>query len=112
MINIQRQAYQSDLKGQEWEIIYPLLLQISTVGSRGRPQEWPLREVLNAIFYILKASCTWRMMPHDLPPWETVYYHYRRLSKDYEELPENSEAFIYAAMTHLMVRRLARCRII
>ena len=90
MINIQRQAYQSDLKDQEWNLINPLLPNISTVGSRGRPQEWPLREILNAIFYILKAGCPWRMMPHDLPPWQTVYYHYRKWSKDgtWEQLNE------------------------
>jgi len=82
MINIQRQAYQSDLKDQEWELIAPLLPAISTVGSRGRPQEWPLREILNAIFYIVKAGCVWRLLPHDLPPWQTVYYHYRKWSKD------------------------------
>lgn len=82
MINIQRQAYQSDLKDQEWNLINPLLPSKSTVGSRGRPQEWPLREILNAIFYILKAGCAWRLMPHDLPPWQTVYYHYRKWSKD------------------------------
>ena len=82
MINIQRQAYQSDLKEQEWQIISPILPTASAVGSRGRPQEWPLREILNAIFYILKAGCVWRMLPHDLPPWQTVYYHYRKWSKD------------------------------
>lgn len=82
MINIQRQAYQSDLKDQEWNLINSLLPNISTIGSRGRPQEWPLREILNAIYYILKAGCPWRMMPHDLPPWQTVYYHYRKWSKD------------------------------
>lgn len=90
MINIQRIAYQSDLKDQEWNLIEPLLPPISTVGSRGRPQEWSLREILDAIFYILKAGCAWRMMPHDLPPWQSVYYHYRKWSKDgtWEQLNE------------------------
>jgi putative transposase len=82
MIQIQRQAYQSDLKKQEWKIIEPHLPAKSSVGSRGRPQEWPIQEILNAIFYVLKAGGAWRMMPHDLPPWQTVYYHYRKWSKD------------------------------
>jgi len=42
----------------------------SKVG--GRPRTVDMREILNAIFYILASSCAWRMMPHDLPPWSTV----------------------------------------
>lgn len=143
-----------------------------------------MREIVKALLYLLRSGCQWRMMPHDLPPWQTVYYHYRkwrlhgvwqklnrllrepvrqdvgreatpsaaiidwvkanfgwiwqvvkrhddqkgfqvlprrwvvertfgwlnnyrRLSKDYEELPASSESLIYLAMSHIMVRRLA-----
>lgn len=88
MINIQRQAYQSDLKGQEWKWLKPCLPEPSTQGSKGRPQEWPLREIINGILYVLRTGCQWRMMPHDLPPWQSVYYHYRkwRLSGLWEEI--------------------------
>ena len=64
MVNIPRQAYLVDLKEQEWNLINPLLPNISTVGCRSRPQEWPLREILEAIFYILKAECPWHMICH------------------------------------------------
>lgn len=75
---IQRQAYQSDLKDQEWKWLKRFLPQPSTVGTRGRPQEWPLREIVNALLYLLRTGCQWRMLPHDLPPWQTVYYHHRK----------------------------------
>lgn len=75
---IYRQAYQSDLKDQEWKWLKKFLPAPSTVGSRGRPQEWPIREIINALMYVLRSGIQWRMMPHDLPPWPTVYYHYRR----------------------------------
>ena len=82
MIEIQRQAYQSDLKDQEWKWIEPYLPDPSTKGTRGRPQEWPLREIINGILYVLRTGCQWRMMPHDLPPWQTVYYHHRKWRLD------------------------------
>lgn len=82
MIEIQRQAYQSDLKDQEWKILTPLLPQPSGVGTKGRPQEWPLREIVNSIFYVLRSGCQWRLLPHDLPPWQTVYYHYNKWRKN------------------------------
>ena len=82
MLNIHRQAYQSDLKGQEWKWLKQFLPSPSTVGTRGRPQEWPLREIVNALLYLLRTGCQWRMLPHDLPPWQTVYYHHRKWRLD------------------------------
>lgn len=78
MIERQRQAYQSDLKDQEWKILEPLLPAPSSKGTPGRPQEWPLREIVDGIMYILRTGCQWRLLPHDLPPWESVYYHHRK----------------------------------
>lgn len=88
MIFIHRQAYQSDLKEQEWKWLKRYLPQPSVAGTRGRPQEWPLREIVNAILYLLRTGCQWRMLPHDLPPWQTVYYHHRkwRLSRIWEKI--------------------------
>jgi putative transposase len=88
MIEIQRQAYSSDLKEQEWQWLEPLLPDPRAKGTRGRPQEWPLREMINGILYVLRTGCQWRMMPHDLPPWQTVYYHHRkwRLSQLWQEI--------------------------
>jgi len=48
----------------------------------GRPREHSWREILDAIFYITRSGCSWRMMPHDLPPWKTVYHYFRLWRKD------------------------------
>lgn len=82
MLNIHRQAYQSDLKEQEWKLLEHILPNPSTVGTRGRPQEWPLREIINAMLYLLRSGCQWRLLPHDMPPWQTVYYHHRKWRMD------------------------------
>jgi transposase len=62
--------YQSDLTDREWGIVEPLLPKPK---SRGRPWSWPLREIVNAIFYVLRSGCPWRLLPAGLPPWSTVY---------------------------------------
>src|SRR5215210_2131544 len=67
--------YPSDLSDQEWAILEPLLL---SAEKRGRPPKWPLRHVADAIFYLLRSGCSWRMLPKEYPPWQTVYYHFRK----------------------------------
>jgi putative transposase len=62
--------YQSDVTDREWRVIEPLLPGPRT---RGRPRGWPLREIINAIFYVMRSGCPWRLIPVDLPPWSTVY---------------------------------------
>ena len=62
--------YQTDLTDAEWSIIEPFL---PPAKATGRPRAWPLRELLNAIFYVLRGGIPWRLMPSDLPPWQTVY---------------------------------------
>jgi putative transposase len=47
----------------------------------GRPREVDMREIINAIFYVLRSGCAWRLMPHDLPPWQTVYGYFSRWTK-------------------------------
>jgi putative transposase len=71
---MKRQTYPTDLSDQEWILLQPF---VATPESRGRPRSVDLREILNAIFYILKSGCAWRMLPHDLPKWQTVYYYLR-----------------------------------
>jgi transposase len=56
----------------------PLLPQ----PTPGRPRVWPLRVLLNAIFYMVRNGCTWRDVPHDLPPWTTVYTQFWRWRRD------------------------------
>jgi putative transposase len=46
--------------------------------SSGRPRVHTLREILNAIFYIVRSGCTWRLLPHEFPPWKTVHHYYFR----------------------------------
>ncbi|WP_235910224.1 IS5 family transposase [Deinococcus kurensis] len=70
-----RAAYPNDLTDAEWDVLFPLLPQASSVG---RPRKWSLREILDGIFYVLRGGIAWRLRPHDLPPWQTIY-HYHRL---------------------------------
>ena len=65
--------YPSDLSDEEWTILEPLL---SSAEKRGRPPKWPLRHVANAVFYLLRSGGSWRMLPKEYPPWQTVYYHF------------------------------------
>ena len=67
--------YPSDLTDQEYNLIAPL---IPPAKSGGRPRTTDTREILNAIFYVLKSGCQWRMLPKDFPSWGTVYYYFRK----------------------------------
>lgn len=62
--------YQTDLTDTEWHVIEPLL---PPAKKMGRPRAWPLREIVNAIFYVLRGGIAWRLLPSDFPPWSTVY---------------------------------------
>ena len=70
-----RGRYPTDLTDEEWERIRPLLPR---PAKRGRKPGVDLREVLNAIRYMARAGAGWRMLPHDFPPWQTVYWWFRR----------------------------------
>jgi len=74
-----RAVYPSDLTDAQWALIAPLL---PPAEPGGRDREVDLREVLNGILYLLRSGCSWRMLPHDLPPWGTVHYYYRRFRLD------------------------------
>jgi len=71
---VNKQAYPTDLNDTQWALIAPLLPKRQT--SRGRPRTWSERDILNGILYIVRGGCGWRLMPHDLPPWQTVYGYY------------------------------------
>src|SRR4051812_25135842 len=70
-----RKTYPTDLSDDEW---YRLRSYLPTPIAEGRPRTHSLRDVLDAIFYVLKSGYHWRLLPHDFPPWSTVYYHFRR----------------------------------
>lgn len=76
-----RRAYPSDVTDEQWLILKPLLLSILTKSKRGRKRQVELREIVNAIFYVLRSGCSWRMLPHDFPAWQTVYGYSRRWRK-------------------------------
>jgi putative transposase len=70
-----RKAYPTDLNDQEWAVIEPY---VPKPKPGGRPAEHSRREIINAIAYVLRSGCAWRLMPHDLPPWSTVYDYFRQ----------------------------------
>ncbi len=73
------QRYPTDLTDEQWKLVAPLL---PAAKPGGRPRSVDLREVLNGIFYVIRGGVPWRMLPHDLPPWGTVHYYYRRWRLD------------------------------
>src|ERR671913_317247 len=70
-----RKPYPTDLSDAEWNYIEP---HMPTPNGHGRPRTHSLREILNAIFYLLKSGCQWRLLPHDFPRWPTVYHYFRQ----------------------------------
>ena len=75
---MKREPYPSDLSDQEWAIFEPL---IPPAKPGGKPRTTDMREVLNAIFYVNKSGGQWRMLPHEFPKWQTVYYYYNTWRK-------------------------------
>ena len=73
-----RAAYPTDLTDAEWPLVEPY---VATSGY-GRPPLHPKRELLNAIFYQARAGCAWQLLPHDLPPWRTVYKQFEAWRED------------------------------
>jgi len=82
-----RRAYQSDLSDEEWEVLKP---HLPVPQASGRPRLHPLREIVDAVFYVLRGGCAWRLLPHDFPPWKSVYHYFRlwRLDGTWERLHE------------------------
>lgn len=76
---MKRKSYSTDLTDKQWEIISELL---PPKALTGRPRELSLREILNAILYIVRAGCAWRLLPHDFPPWQSVYYYFWKWKKN------------------------------
>jgi transposase len=70
-----RKSYPTDLSDEQWHRIEALLPK----KKQGRDPLHSRREMLNALLYMARTGCQWRMLPHDLPPWEAVYAFWRRL---------------------------------
>ena len=73
-----RCAYPSDLGDAQWKLIEP---HIPQAKPGGRPRRADMREVVNGILYVVRSGCAWRLLPHDLPPWSTVYHYLRQFRK-------------------------------
>jgi transposase len=74
-----RAPYPSDLTDEQWALIERM---IPPEKSGGRPRETDMREVMNGIFYLNRTGCAWRALPHDLPPWGTVWFYFWRFRND------------------------------
>jgi putative transposase len=74
-----QQGYPTDLNDTQWLRIRPYL---PAEAQTGRPREHSWRAILNGIFYLLQSGCSWRMLPTNLPPWQTVYHYFRLWRKE------------------------------
>ena len=72
---MERQPYSTDLSDKEWELLVPF---IPAPLPGGRPAKWERREIVNAILYVLRTGCQWHLLPHDFPPYQTVFYYFRQ----------------------------------
>jgi putative transposase len=80
-----RKAYQTDLSDEKWSFLKPF---VPLPNATGRPKTHSAREILNAVFYIVRGGCAWRLLPHEFPPWKTVYHYFRswRLDGTWERM--------------------------
>jgi putative transposase len=80
-----RKPYPTDLSDAEWNYVEP---HMPTPKGHGRPRIHSLREILDAIFYVLRSGCQWRLLPHDFPRWPTVYHYFRtwRIDGTWEQI--------------------------
>ena len=69
-----RQPYPTDLSDAEWHRLAPL---VPKPKAGGRPPKYDRREILNAILYVVRAGCAWRLLPHEFPSWRIAYHYFR-----------------------------------
>ena len=74
-----RNRYPTDLKDEEYAVIKDL---IPPPKPGGRPVKYERREILNGVRYVLRSGCAWRLVPHDLPKWQALYYYFSTWKKD------------------------------
>ena len=80
--SVKRKPYPSDISKNGWKNLKKELPQPKNNTNKGGRPSIDLKEIINAIFYVVKEGCSWRAMPHDFPEWETVYGYFNRWSKD------------------------------
>lgn len=74
-----RESYPTDVNDSQWLKLSPL---IPAGKPGGRPRSSDEREIVNAIFYVNRSGCAWRLLPHDFPPWQTAYSYFRMWKRD------------------------------
>jgi putative transposase len=72
---MKRESYPTDLSDKQWKLLAPM---IPPPELFGRKRSVNLREIINALCYLARAGCQWRMLPKGFPPWQTVYYYFRK----------------------------------
>jgi putative transposase len=70
---MERKPYPTDVTDEQWTLLEPL---IPPPRLGGRPRKTSLRQLVNAVFYLVRSGCSWRMLPRDFPPWKTVYNYF------------------------------------
>ncbi len=82
---MRRRRYPTDLTDAQWAILEPL---VPAPKPGGRPVQHDRRELVEAILYVLRGGGAWRLLPHDFPPWQTVYHYFRlwRLDGTWERI--------------------------
>jgi transposase len=78
MASTSPRPYPSDLTDEQWALIAPMV----PVKPGGRPAKHPRRRIVEAILYVNRTGCSWRQLPHDFPPWDTVYWYFQRWNDD------------------------------
>lgn len=80
MVNSENKVYPSDITQDQLKIFETILKTVEP-NKAGMPMRWSLILIINAIFYVIRSGCQWRMVPSNFPPWQTVYYHYNKWCK-------------------------------
>jgi len=94
-----RRPYDTDLSDEEWRILEPL---VPEAKPGGRPRTHEARELLDAVFYVVRGGCAWRLLPHEFPPWKTVYHYFRLWRID------GTWGMVHAALRERLRRRSGR----
>ena len=80
---MERKTYSTDLTDEQWKILEPFFPLVQREdGRNGRPRTYSYREILNGIFYVVRAGCAWGLLPHDLPTTAICYHYFRKWSEN------------------------------
>jgi hypothetical protein len=98
-----QRRYPSDLTDEQWEIVEPML---PLIKSPGRIPKHPRRAIVDAILYVVRSGCSWRQLPVDFPPWQTVYWQFQQWEKRQVTVVGLSGALTVSALSGLLLHQL------